>query len=46
MKLLNMESPFPGRSSLQLRLPTTCGDWESEVKVSGSSSILMKSEDF
>lgn len=38
-----MESQFPGENCLQLRLPTTCGDWESELKVSGNSSILIKS---
>lgn len=41
-----MEKQFPGKNSWQLQLSVISGDEEREVKVNGSSSIVIKSECF
>lgn len=41
-----MEKQFPGKNSWQLQLSVISGDGEGEVKMSGSSSIAIKSECF
>lgn len=41
-----MEKESPGENSWQLQLSIISGDGEREVKVSGSSSIVIKSECF
>lgn len=41
-----MEKKFPGENGWQLQLSGISGDEEREVKVSGNSSIVIKSECF